>query len=71
LIVIAGRPAAAVAGLLGSVRYAIPQAAALIYSMSSRGQAMNSDCTISVFFVVLELVPGILVLWLVSAVVVT
>jgi len=32
---------------------------------------MNSDCTISVFFVVLELVPGILVLWLVSAVVVT
>src|SRR3989304_337430 len=36
------RRAAIVAGLMGSARYAIPQAAMLIYAMSSGGQTLNS-----------------------------
>src|SRR3972149_9523366 len=51
------RGAAIAAGLMGSARYAIPQAATLIESMSSGGQALNSDCTISIFFVVAVLAP--------------
>src|SRR3990170_1326920 len=45
------RRAAIVAGLMGSARYAIPQAATLIYSISSGGQALNPECTISSYFV--------------------
>ena len=63
------RGAAIVAGLMGSARYAIPQAATLIYSMSSGGQTLNSECTISIFFVA-GLVPIMLTLWLVSALIV-
>ena len=63
------RRAATVAGLMGSARYAIPQAATLMYSMSYGGRE-NPGCTISVFFVVGELVPIMLTLWLVTALVV-
>ena len=63
------RRAAIAAGLMGSARYAIPQAATLIESMSSGGQALNSQCTISSPFVA-GLVPLILVLWLLSALIV-
>ena len=63
------RRAAIVAGLMGSARYAIPQAATLIYSMSSGGQALNSQCTISSFFVA-AMAPVMLALWLVSALIV-
>jgi hypothetical protein len=63
------RRAAIVAGLMGSARYAIPQAATLIYSMSSGGQALNSECTISSLFVA-GLGPLMLTLWLVSALIV-
>jgi len=63
------RRAAIVAGLMGSARYAIPQAATLIYSTSSGGQALNSQCTISSYFV-LVLAPIMLTLWLVSALIV-
>ena len=58
------RGAAIVAGLMGSARYAIPQAATLIYSMSSGG-----ECTISSYFAVV-LAPVMLTLWLVSALIV-
>src|SRR3989304_6628145 len=46
------RGAALVAGLMGSARYAIAQAATLIYGTSYgySGQSFNSDCTISTFF---------------------
>src|SRR3990172_7580832 len=44
------RRAAFVAGLMGSARYAIPQAATLIYAMSSGGQTLNSAWTVSIFF---------------------
>jgi hypothetical protein len=54
---------------MGSARYAIPQAATLIYSMSSGGQALNSECTISSLFVA-GLGPLMLTLWLVSALIV-
>jgi len=64
------RGAAIVAGLIGSARYAIPQAATLIYSMSSGGQALNSECTISSQFAAAVLVPMMVVLWLVSALIV-
>ena len=64
------RGAAIVAGLMGSARYAIPQAATLIYSTSSGGQALNSQCTISIFFVAAVLAPAMLTLWLVSALIV-
>jgi len=64
------RRAAIVAGLMGSARYAIPQAATLMYSMWSAGQALNSGCTISSFFAVGVLAPAMLVLWLVSALIV-
>src|SRR3990172_7196414 len=64
------RAAAIVAGLTGSVRYAIPQAATLMYSASSAGQASNSECTISSPFVAAVLVPVMLTLWLVSALIV-
>jgi len=63
------RRAAIVAGLMGSARYAIPQAATLIYSTSSGGQALNSQCTISSYFV-LVLAPIMLTLWLLSALIV-
>ena len=63
------RRAAIVAGLMGSARYAIPQAATLMYSMWSGGQALNSGCTISSFFVA-ALVPVMLALWLVAALIV-
>jgi hypothetical protein len=61
------RRAAVLAGLLGSARYAILQGATLIYASSSRGQASNEDCTVSVFFAVLELGPAMLIVWFVSA----
>jgi hypothetical protein len=64
------RRAAIVAGLMGSARYAIPQAATLIYSMSSGGQALNSQCTISSVFVAAVLAPVMLTLWLFSALIV-
>ena len=64
------RRAAIVAGLMGSARYAIPQAATLIYTMSSGGQALNSECTISSPFVAAVLAPIMLTLWLVSALIV-
>jgi len=64
------RGAAIVGGLMGSARYAIPQAATLIYSTSSGGQALNSQCTISIFFVAAVLAPAMLTLWLVSALIV-
>ena len=64
------RRAAIVAGLMGSTRYAIPQATTLVHSMSSGGQAMNSDCTISSQFAAAVLVPMMVVLWLVSALIV-
>ena len=64
------RRAAVVAGLTGSARYAIPQAATLIYSTSSGGQALNSECTISSPFVAAVLAPIMLTLWLVSALIV-
>lgn len=64
------RRAALVAGLMGSVRYAIPEAATLIYSASSGGQESNSACTISSPFVAAELGPIVLALWLVSALIV-
>ena len=64
------RGAAVVAGLMGTARYAVPQAATLIASISSTGQASNSECTISTFFVAAVLVPIILTLWLVSALIV-
>jgi hypothetical protein len=64
------RRAAIVAGLMGSARYAIPQAATLVYSMSSGGQALNSECTISSLFAAAVLVPMMVVLWLVSALIV-
>jgi len=64
------RRAAIVAGLMGAARYAIPQAATLIYSMSSGGQALNSQCTISSPFVAAVLAPIMLALWLVSALIV-
>ena len=64
------RGAAIVAGLMGSARYAIPQAATLIYSTSSGGQASNSQCTISSPFVAAVLAPAMLTLWLVSALIV-
>lgn len=60
------RRAAFVAGLIGTGRYAIVQAATLIQSTSFDGQFSNADCTISVFFLVV-LVPIMLILWLVSA----
>lgn len=62
------RRAAIVAGLMGSARYAILQAATLIYSTSygGVGQGLNSDCAISIF-IVIWLVPLMLTLWLVSA----
>ncbi|MDO8616970.1 MAG: hypothetical protein Q7T33_14760 [Dehalococcoidia bacterium] len=60
------RGAAIVAGLMGSARYAIPQAATLIYSTSYG----DGECTISVFFVAAALVPVMLILWLVSALIV-
>jgi len=63
------RMAAIAAGLMGSVRYAIPQAATLMYSMSYGGQE-NPGCTISVYFAVGVLGPIILALWLVSALIV-
>jgi len=63
------RRAAIVAGLMGSARYAIPQAATLIYSMSSGGQTSNSECTISSFFVA-AMAPIMLTLWLLSALIV-
>ena len=58
------RGAAIAAGLMGSARYAIPQAATLIESMSSGG-----ECTISSYFAVV-LAPIMLTLWLVSALIV-
>ena len=64
------RRAAIVAGLMGSARYAIPQAATLIYSTSSGGQALNSQCTISSPFAAAVLVPLMLALRLLSALVV-
>ena len=63
------RRAAIVAGLIGSARYAIPQAATLVYSMSSGGQALNSECTISSQFAA-ALAAVMLALWLVSALIV-
>ena len=63
------RGAAIAAGLVGSARYAIPQAATLMHSMSSGGQE-NPGCTISVYFAVGVLGPIILALWLVSALIV-
>jgi hypothetical protein len=63
------RAAAVVAGLMGSARYAIPQAATLIYSASSGGQALNSQCTISSLFAAV-MAPLMLTLWLVSALIV-
>jgi hypothetical protein len=45
------RRTALVAAVMGSVRYAIPQVATLIYSTSSGAQTSNADCTISSFFV--------------------
>lgn len=59
------RRAATVAGLIGSMRYAIPQAATLIYSLSSRAQESNPECTISSFFAA-ALASIMLGLWLVS-----
>jgi len=74
LWLVSGKPgvrgAAIVAGLMGSARYAIPQAATLIYSMSSGGQALNSECTMSSLFAAAVLVPVMLTLWLVSALIV-
>ena len=74
LWLVSGRPAvrraAMIAGLLGAARYAVPQAAVLVYSVSSGGQASNSDCTISSFFAVGVLAPAMLVLWLVSLLIV-
>ena len=64
------RRAAIVAGLMGSTRYAIPQATTLVYSISSGGQALNLDCTISSQFAAAVLVPMMVVLWLVSALIV-
>jgi hypothetical protein len=64
------RRAAVVAGLMGAARYAIPQAATLIHSVSSGGQALNSGCPISTFFVAAVLAPVMLTLWLVSALIV-
>src|SRR3989337_461583 len=64
------RRAAIVAGLMGSARYAIPQAATLIYSASSGEQALNSQCTISSLFAAAVLVPIMLTLWLLSALIV-
>ncbi len=64
------RGAAIAAGLMGSARYAIPQAATLIDSLSSGGQTLNSECTISIFFVAAVLAPIMLTLWLVSALIV-
>lgn len=61
------RGAALVAGLIGSARYTILQGATLIYASSSRGQESNEDCTVSVFFAVLELAPTMLIVWFVSA----
>ena len=62
------RRAAFVAGLMGSVRYAIPQAATLMNSRSY-GVHENPECTISVYFAGV-LAPVMLALWLVSALVV-
>ena len=62
------RRAATVAGLMGSARYAIPQAATLMYSRSY-GVHENPECTISVYFAGV-LAPVMLALWLVSALVV-
>jgi hypothetical protein len=55
------RRAAFVAGLLGMVRYAVPQAATLIYG-TSYGE-------ISIFFVLGILAPMMLTLWLVTLVI--
>jgi len=63
------RRAAIVAGLMGSARFAIPQAATLVFSMSSGGQASNSECTISSQFAAV-LAAVMLALWLVSALIV-
>ncbi len=60
------RSAALVASLLGAARYAIIQGATLDWSMSSRGQSLNPDCTTSIYLLLL-LVPLILTLWLASA----
>jgi hypothetical protein len=63
------RRAAIVAGLLGAVRYAIVQGATLIENASSRGQSLNPDCTVSIFFLI-WLVLVIFALWLISGLVV-
>ncbi len=62
------RRAAIVAGLLGSARYAIPQAATLMYSISYGGQE-SPGCTISSFFAA-TLALAMLALWLVTALIV-
>jgi hypothetical protein len=65
-----GRPevrgAALLAGLVAAGRLAIPQAATLVYGLSSGGQAANPDCTVSSFFAAAVLGPMILALWLAS-----
>ena len=58
------RRAAIVAGLLGSARYAIPQAATLLESM---GQFNGGECAVAGYFVGIVLIPIIFILWLVSA----
>lgn len=62
------RRAAVIAGLIGAVRFAVPQVLTLLAHTSSRGLGSNADCTISVFFAV-ALVYVIPALWLASAVI--
>jgi hypothetical protein len=59
------RRAAVIAGLIGAVRFAVPQALTLLDHASTGG----GGCTISVFFAAGMLAPTMLALWLASAVI--
>jgi hypothetical protein len=54
------------AGIIGAIGFAVIQAATLAADLSSPGQASNSGCTISTYFVAGLLLPAMLVLWVVS-----
>ena len=60
------RRAATVAGLIGSTRFVLPSVAVALYAGSS-GQALDSGCNVSVYFLATVLVPMMLVLWTGSA----
>lgn len=59
------RRSAVIAGGVGAVRFAIPQAFTLV-EHAVRGGPTSDDCTISIFFL-LVLIPLMLLLWAISA----